>query len=142
VRGLASTFVPFFGRMAKTPRGPAVFALRLGTPVIFGAALRRPDGRFSIGFEPVPIEPTGDREADVDRIVAAYTSTLERWVRKYPEQYFWHHRRWKRQPPPSESAQEAPEAAASHGGPDALTKSTGDVSAVADTSPSHGGSDA
>lgn len=142
VRGLASTFVPFFGRMAKTPRGPAVFALRLGTPVIFGAALRRPDGRFSIGFEPVPIEPTGDREADVDRIVAAYTSTLERWVRKYPEQYFWHHRRWKRQPPPSESAQEGAGAAASHGGPDALTKSTGDVSAVADTSPSHGGSDA
>src|SRR5439155_26161040 len=31
--GLASTWVPFFGRLAKTPRGPAVFSLRLDAPV-------------------------------------------------------------------------------------------------------------
>lgn len=97
--GLASTWVPFFGRLAKTPRGPAVFALRLGAPVIFGAALRQPDGRYMIGFEEVQAESTGDRDADVDRIVAAYTATLERWVRRAPEQYFWHHRRWKHQRP-------------------------------------------
>ena len=97
--GLASTWVPFFGRLAKTPRGPAVFALRLDAPVIFGAALRQPDGRYMIGFEVVRAESTGDREADVDRIVAAYTATLERWVRRAPEQYFWHHRRWKHQRP-------------------------------------------
>ena len=97
--GLASTWVPFFGRLAKTPRGPAVFALRLGAPVIFGAALRQPDGRYMIGFEEVQAESTGDRDADVDRIVAAYTATLERWIRRAPEQYFWHHRRWKHQRP-------------------------------------------
>ena len=97
--GLASTWVPFFGRLAKTPRGPAVFALRLEAPVIFGAALRQPDGRYMIGFEEVQAESTGDRDADVDRIVAAYTATLERWVRRAPEQYFWHHRRWKHQRP-------------------------------------------
>lgn len=97
--GLASTWVPFFGRYAKTPRGPAVFALRLGAPVIFGAALRQPDGRYALGFEEVKIQPTGDREADVDRIVADYTATLERWVRRAPGQYFWHHRRWKHQRP-------------------------------------------
>jgi KDO2-lipid IV(A) lauroyltransferase len=97
--GLASTWVPFFGRLAKTPRGPAVFALRLAAPVIFGAALRQPDGRYLMGFEEVQAESTGDREADVDRIVAAYTATLERWVRRAPEQYFWHHRRWKHQRP-------------------------------------------
>jgi len=97
--GLASTWVPFFGRYAKTPRGPAVFALRLGAPVIFGAALRQPDGRYVLGFEEVKVEPTGDREADVDRIVAGYTATLERWIRRAPGQYFWHHRRWKHQRP-------------------------------------------
>jgi Kdo2-lipid IVA lauroyltransferase/acyltransferase len=97
--GLASTFVPFFGRFAKTPRGPAVFALRLGTPVVFGVALRRPSGRYQLTFEPVDATETGDREADVDRIVAEYTLTLERWVRRAPEQYFWHHRRWKHQRP-------------------------------------------
>lgn len=97
--GLASTWVPFFGRYAKTPRGPAVFALRLGAPVVFGAALRQPDGRYAIGFEEVKVQPTGDREADVDRIVAEYTATLERWIRRAPGQYFWHHRRWKHQRP-------------------------------------------
>ena len=32
-------------------------------------------------------------------LVAGYTAQLERFVRRAPEQYFWHHRRWKRQPP-------------------------------------------
>jgi KDO2-lipid IV(A) lauroyltransferase len=97
--GLASTWVPFFGRYAKTPRGPAVFALRLDSPVVFGAALRQPSGRYVMHFEEVRVERTGDREADVDAIVAAYTNTLERWIRRAPEQYFWHHRRWKHQRP-------------------------------------------
>lgn len=97
--GLASSWVPFFGRYAKTPRGPAVFALRLGTPIVFGAALRQPSGRYQLTFEPIDVVDTGDREADVDRIVANYTAVLERWVRRAPEQYLWHHRRWKHQRP-------------------------------------------
>jgi len=97
--GLASTWVPFFGRFAKTPRGPAVFALRLDAPIVFGAAVRKPSGRYQLTFEAVDVSPTGDREADVDRIVADYTLTLERWVRRTPEQYLWHHRRWKHQRP-------------------------------------------
>ena len=102
VRGLASTFVPFFGRLAKTPRGPAVFALRLGTPLVFGSAIRQASGRFRLTFEPVEVVDTGDRERDVDAIVARYTTALEAAVRTAPEQYFWHHRRWKRRPPGEE----------------------------------------
>jgi Kdo2-lipid IVA lauroyltransferase/acyltransferase len=98
VKGMASTFVPFFGRPAKTPRGPAVFALRLGVPVVFGTAVRLPSGRYRAVLEPVEIVDTGDRERDVDTVVAGYTAALERWVRQYPEQYFWQHRRWRRQP--------------------------------------------
>jgi KDO2-lipid IV(A) lauroyltransferase len=99
VKGLASTYVPFFGRPAKTPRGPAVFALRLGVPTLFVAALREAGGRYRFHVEPVEIVDTGERERDVDAIVAGYTAQLERYVRGAPEQYFWHHRRWKRQPP-------------------------------------------
>jgi KDO2-lipid IV(A) lauroyltransferase len=97
--GLASAWVPFFGRFAKTPRGPAVFALRLGAPVIFAAAIRQPSGRYMMHLEDVPISPTGERDTDIDRIVTDYTATIERWIRRYPEQYFWHHRRWKHQRP-------------------------------------------
>jgi KDO2-lipid IV(A) lauroyltransferase len=110
VLNLASTHVPFFGRPAKTPRGPAVFALRYRVPTLFAAAVREADGRFHVSFEPVPYEETGDRERDVDSIVASYTRILEEKVRKTPEQYFWHHRRWKHQPPETPAALRDPAA--------------------------------
>jgi KDO2-lipid IV(A) lauroyltransferase len=110
VLNLASTYVPFFGRPAKTPRGPAVFALRYGVPTLFAAAAREPDGRFHMSFQPVPYEQTGDRERDVDAIVASYTRILEGMVQQTPEQYFWHHRRWKHQPPDTPPALRDPAA--------------------------------
>jgi KDO2-lipid IV(A) lauroyltransferase len=99
VLGLASTFVPFFGRPAKTPRGPAVFAMKYRLPTFFVAAVQEKSGKYRCVVTPVEIPDSGDREADVDTVVARYTSILESWVRRYPGQYFWHHRRWKRQPP-------------------------------------------
>jgi KDO2-lipid IV(A) lauroyltransferase len=99
VMGLASTFVPFFGRPAKTPRGAAVFALRFDTPVVFVVALRQPNGRYRIVVERIEAPQTGDRDRDVDAIVARFTQHLEKWVRAVPAQYFWQHRRWRRQPP-------------------------------------------
>ncbi len=99
VIGLASTWVPFFGRFAKTPRGPAVFALRLDAPIVFGAAVRQPSGRYALTFEGIDVARTGDLDTDVDAIVARYTAVLERFVSAAPEQYFWHHRRWKHQRP-------------------------------------------
>ena len=106
--GLASTWVPFFGRLAKTPRGAAVFALRLQAPVFFVAPIRQPDGRFKLIIEEIPVRETGDKDADVDRIVADYTAVLEKWVRRVPGQYFWHHRRWKHQRPDTPAGQGDP----------------------------------
>jgi KDO2-lipid IV(A) lauroyltransferase len=99
VLGLASTYVNFFGRPAKTPRGAAVFALRFNAPVLFVDALRQPDGSYQVIIEPVEVSLSGDREADVDAIITRFTELLEKWVRRVPAQYFWQHRRWKRQPP-------------------------------------------
>jgi KDO2-lipid IV(A) lauroyltransferase len=98
-KGIAAIYVPFFGRPARTPHGPAVFALRSDIPMLFTVAVREPSGRYRMSFEPVRVEKTGHREGDVDRLVRRYTESLERWIRAYPEQYFWHHHRWKRQPP-------------------------------------------
>ena len=42
---------------------------------------------------------TGAMDRDVDAIVTTFTEHLEKWVRTVPAQYFWQHRRWKRQPP-------------------------------------------
>ena len=94
----AATFVPFFGRPARTPRGPAVFALRFGAPLIYVVAARQPNGRFTLHLEEVDVQSTGNLEADVDATVTRFTAVLEKWVRRYPGQYLWAHRRWKRQP--------------------------------------------
>jgi KDO2-lipid IV(A) lauroyltransferase len=99
VKGLASAFVQFFGRPAKTPRGAAVFAHRFESPAMFFAAVRRPSGKYWMHVRPIPIGRGGDREREIDATVAAYTRILESFVRRYPEQYFWLHRRWRRQPP-------------------------------------------
>lgn len=99
VKGLASTFVTFLGRPAKTPRGAAVFALRFNAPVFFADGIRLPNGKYRVIVEPVEVAPTGDRETDVDAIMIRFTELLEKWVREFPEQYFWQHRRWRRQPP-------------------------------------------
>jgi KDO2-lipid IV(A) lauroyltransferase len=104
-KGMASTYVPFFGRLAKTPRGPAVFALRMNVPIYVGTAIRLPSGSYRALVEPVEVIDTGDRERDVDAVVARYTAVLERWVRQYPEQYLWHHRRWRRRPEDEARAQ-------------------------------------
>lgn len=97
-KGLASTFVDFFGRPAKTPRGAAVFAIRSQLPMLFVAAIRQPDLRYRFVVEPVPLADSGDRERDVDDTVRNYTAVIENAVRQHPEQYFWQHRRWRRQP--------------------------------------------
>jgi Kdo2-lipid IVA lauroyltransferase/acyltransferase len=109
-KGLASTFVPFFGRPAKTPRGAAVFALRFEVPVLFVVALRKPNGRYRLIVERLEAKRTGDMDSDVDAIVARFTERLEHWVRVVPAQYFWQHRRWRRQPPDTPAALRDPSA--------------------------------
>jgi KDO2-lipid IV(A) lauroyltransferase len=97
-KGIAAVFVPFFGRLALTPKGPALMALRLRVPCLFLAVPREPDGRYRLCIEPLPAVRTGDREHDVETLVAAHTRMLEQWIRRYPEQYLWQHRRWRRRP--------------------------------------------
>ena len=97
-KSISSIFVNFFGRPARTPKGPAVMALRLDAACVFTAMVREPDGKFRVYVEPVNVESTGDRDRDVEKVVTEYTALLEKYVRKYPEQYLWQHRRWRRRP--------------------------------------------
>jgi KDO2-lipid IV(A) lauroyltransferase len=94
----AGAFVPFFGIPSSTYRGPAMMALRFGTPLFSAVARRLPDGRYQVSAERIPVEPTGDQEADVVRVTASLAASLEREIRKDPGQYFWFHKRWKTAP--------------------------------------------
>lgn len=95
----AGLWVPFFGTPASTYRGPALFALRLGTPVFASIARRLPDGRYHIEMERIVPEETGDLERDVHALTARLARHLEAEIRREPEQYFWFHKRWKSSPP-------------------------------------------
>jgi KDO2-lipid IV(A) lauroyltransferase len=97
-KSITGIFVPFFGRLARTPKAPAVMALRLKAECIFAVNVREPDGKFRTYIEPIHFTVTGDRERDVEALVTTYAAMLEKWVRKYPDQYLWQHRRWRRRP--------------------------------------------
>jgi KDO2-lipid IV(A) lauroyltransferase len=89
--------VPFFGRLASTHRGAALLAARTGAPLFLGVAIRQGEDYLGI-TEEIIVPREGGLETVVHNITAAYTSCLETLVRRWPEQYFWHHRRWKTRP--------------------------------------------
>ncbi len=96
--GRGGVFVPFFGRPASTHRAPALLALRTGAPFLMGGAHRIGPREYH-GWV-VRIEPPegGDVKHQVAQMTGSWLAELERRVRLYPEQYFWHHKRWKSQP--------------------------------------------
>lgn len=94
----SGVFVPFFGRPASTHRAPALLALRAGTPFFVGGAQRIGPRRYRAWA--VRLEPAAgaDGRQQVLDLTRSWTSELERRIRLSPEQYFWHHRRWKSVP--------------------------------------------
>ena len=96
--GRAGVFVPFFGRLASTHRGPALMALRTGAPVVCLACIRQPDGIYEVTLTRLESDRSGDPEEAVIRLTAAFTAALELAIRRAPEQYFWLHRRWRTRP--------------------------------------------
>ncbi|MFP3928246.1 MAG: lysophospholipid acyltransferase family protein [Desulfobacteraceae bacterium] len=89
-------FVPFLGRRACTNKGLALLALKTGAPVIPAFTVRRPDQGYVVRFEPpLKLHNTGDKRKDVEANTALFTATIERFVRAYPDHWFWFHRRWK-----------------------------------------------
>ena len=119
----AGVFVDFFGRPAATARGPAVLAIRARAAMVTCFSLRLPGRppRYEVRIEAVEVPRAGRRDGsggmrsgdgmrsgggmatDVTALTQAFTHRLEAVVREHPEQYFWHHRRWKTAPPLGES---------------------------------------
>lgn len=98
--GSNGIFVDFLGHPASTPKGPAVFAVKTGAPLITGAIVRTGPGRH-IGYIDPPIyaDPTAANEPEVQRLTQLITDNLCRYIRQYPDHWYWVHRRWKTRPP-------------------------------------------
>ena len=92
-------WVPFFGVLANSHAGPALFALRTGSPLFAAVARRMPDGRYLLRADRLDTTRTASFEEDVVRITSALAAHLEQEIRQDPSQYFWFHKRWKTSPP-------------------------------------------
>lgn len=88
-------FVDFFGKPACTNEGLALIALHTNAPVV-PVFLLRGEGRFLVDIGPeVPLIHTGHKENDVAANTRQYNRVLEDIILRYPDQWFWVHRRWK-----------------------------------------------
>jgi KDO2-lipid IV(A) lauroyltransferase len=93
-------FVPFFGKLACTASGLARVALKTGAAVLPGFMLwEEAEQKYVLHFgEEIVFERTGDDEADAVANTAKCTAAIEAYVRRYPDQWLWVHRRWKTRP--------------------------------------------
>ena len=101
--GAGGVFVDFLGSRASTYQGPALFALRTGAPIVPCFIIRTGPERHRVCFEaPIEAIPTGNEPADIARVTQVYTDVLARYIKDFPDHWFWVHRRWKT-PAPDDS---------------------------------------
>ena len=91
--------ISFLERPALTTKLPAVLARKKQTPVLPCFIHREPDGRHQIIVHP-PVDISGDEHPDNAAVedTQRMTRCVEEYIRTYPDQWLWGHRRWKRAP--------------------------------------------
>jgi len=93
-------FVEFFGRKASTLSAPAVLSEKRNTPLIPVFIVRESRFRHKVVAEPpMEFEKIGDHQENIHHNTRRYLEVLERYIRDYPWQWLWIHRRWRRRPP-------------------------------------------
>jgi len=96
--GSGGVFVDFFGRKAATATGPVVLARRTGASILPCFILRQKDDTHKIIFEPPLNLVKGNTDEETIIInVQRLTDIIESYIRRYPAEWGWIHRRWKSQ---------------------------------------------
>ena len=93
-------FVPFFGTLACTTSGVAMIAARTNAMIIpMCCVWDKSSERYRVMYGKI-IEHanTGDRHQDIVDTTAAFTTAMEKFIRAYPDQWLWIHKRWKVRP--------------------------------------------
>jgi len=93
-----AVFVDYFGRLAATNKGMATIALRTGAPVIPLFIVRKGDKHRIIFEAPLRLPRSGNLKQDLVDVTALFTHKIEEYARRYPDHWFWVHRRWKTRP--------------------------------------------
>ena len=93
-------FVDFFGHSACTGSGLARVAMKTGARVLPGFLLwEEATQQYVLRFgAPLNLPTSENAEADVLAHTALFTKVIEDYIRQYPDQWLWVHRRWKTRP--------------------------------------------
>ena len=93
-------FVPFFGTLACTTIGVAMIAARTNAMIIPMCCVwdESSEGYKVMYGKIIEHANTGDRHQDIVDTTAAFTAEMEKFIRAYPEQWLWIHKRWKVRP--------------------------------------------
>ena len=97
--GTGGVFVDFFGKKAATATGPVVLALRTKAAVIPCFIVRQKDDTHKIIFEEsLNLEEGRTFQETIIINIQKLTDIIESYIRKYPAEWGWIHRRWKSRP--------------------------------------------
>lgn len=103
VDSVDGVFVDFFGRPAYTPKAPIALALASGAPIVPCFMIREKSRHRLVLEEPMEIEEKSDRQETIEFNTQKWSSIVESYIRRYPEQWVWMHRRWKTKPEEQDS---------------------------------------
>jgi len=97
--GTAGVFVDFFGTKAATATGPVIFAQRTKAALLPCFIVRQPDNTHKIIFEPeLELQQGKTPQETIALTIQRLTDIIERYIREYPAEWGWIHRRWKSRP--------------------------------------------
>lgn len=86
----------FFGRKTSVYTGPAVLSLKMNVPIVYGITIRQPDFSYQCEVVEISRENLPDNyDEKVKVLTERMLKYLEDVIKKYPEQWFWMHKRWK-----------------------------------------------
>jgi KDO2-lipid IV(A) lauroyltransferase len=94
LRDRRGIMVQFFGRPAPSTAFPALLARSSGAMLIAGRTIRTKGVHFIVETKVIAVPQTADRDADVEVATVGIHTQFEAWIREYPEQWMWAHRRW------------------------------------------------
>lgn len=91
-----SLFLPFLGELAAVNKGPALLAARANA-LVYAIFLIRQGEDYQVEVEKVVDSAllSGDHDARIASITKGYTQAVERIIQRFPDQWFWMHKRWK-----------------------------------------------
>jgi len=94
---ITEAWVDFFGYLVPTFKGPVLFSIRTGAPILPMFMKRNSDNLHKITIHPpFTLNITGNAEQDITSNTARLTKLIEAAIREYPEQWLWIYRRFKR----------------------------------------------